>query len=216
MRVSAVSPQTETKPAASRNCRGGAGGPGCVCSGGGDGGSRLGAEGQGPVIRPFREGGRGDKGPARASGRRTAGTPHRGRPCSGAEGGGGPVKGGPGVAHAAGTVLGSRGEGAGVEPAPVLGSGAPVAPAGGRAGKGKQTPMPSRGAGSAAAAVATSQPGPRLPLPLAVSPGLYGDRIRSLAPPPPSRWSPRPAPRSAQPQWGDVFARPGSRPQEQP
>lgn len=70
---------------------------------------------------------------------------------------------------------------------------APLSPlARGRAGKGEQTPMLGRGAGSAVAAAATSQPRQRLPLPLAVSPRLYGDRIRPLALPLLSLWLPRP------------------------
>lgn len=74
-----------------------------------------------------------------------------------------------------------------------------------RTRRGEQTPGLRRSAGSAAAAAATSQPGPLLPLPLAVSPRLYGDRIRPLAPPPPSLWSPLPPSAPLRAGMGDVL-----------
>lgn len=149
------------------------------------------------------------KGPASAGGRGSACTPRgpRGEALQQGQDGRRTGKAQPGVAEAASAVPGSGGEGVGAGPAPAVWGGAPVAPAGGRVGKGEQTPVPGRGAGSAAAAAATSQPGPRLPLPLAVSPRLYGDRIRSRAPPPP---------RTAQPPRGDVAALPGARPPQNP
>lgn len=140
----------------------------------------------------------GIRGPASAGGRGSACTPRgpRGEALQQGQERRRTGKAQPGVAQAASAVPGSGGEGEGVgaAPAPAVWGGAPVAPAGGRVGKGEQTPVPGRGAGSAAAAAATSQPGPRLPLPLAVSPRLYGDRIRSRAAPPPPRRSPRPFP----------------------
>lgn len=137
--------------------------------------------GEGQQVRP-RPTARG--GPAAGPGRRRTG------------------KGQPGVADAASAVPGSGARAWGWD-LHLPTRAAPRSPlGGGRAGKGEQTPAPGRGAGSAAAAAATSQPGPRLPLPLAVGPGLYGDRIRSLAPPPPAGWSPRPLPPTAQPPRG--------------
>lgn len=142
-------------------------------------------------------------------GRQARRVPQRGEARQRGRGGGGPVKGSQ-VRPMRPAPSWEQGEGVGVGPAPADASGAPVAPAGGRAGKGEQTPVPGRGAGSAAAAAATSQPGPRLPLPLAVSPGLYGDRIRSLAPPPPAGWSPRPFLALRSRRGDDVAAPPGT------
>lgn len=83
-----------------------------------------------------------------------------------------------------------RGAGTGAGVAPV--ERRPLAGLWGRTRRGEQTPELRRSAGSATAAAATSQPGPLLPFPLAVSPRLYGDRIRPLAPPLRSLWSSRP------------------------
>ena len=83
-----------------------------------------------------------------------------------------------------------RGAGTGAGVAPIERQ--PLAGLWGKTRRGEQTPGFRRSAGSATAAAATSQPGPLLPFPLAVSPRLYGDRIRPLAPPSPSLWSSRP------------------------
>lgn len=101
--------------------------------------SRPGEEGKDPVMRPV-AGAKALPAPAGA-GQKAHPSPTGGGPAAG-PGRRRTGKGQPGVADAASVVLGSRGEGVGVAPAPAVGSDAPVAPAGGRAGKGEQTPVP--------------------------------------------------------------------------
>lgn len=181
-RLVAVSLKTGIKPAASRCCRGAGDSARFVPVAG------LGEQGKDPALRPFR-GGQQPCLRLRAGEERQGDTPR----LAGEAPAAGPGAEDKDVTAARGAFPGS-GARAWVGPAPPGRRATPLSPlAGGRAGKEEQTPVPGRGAGSAAAAAATSQPGPLLPLPLAVSPRLYGDRIRPLAPRCPLYGRPAPA-----------------------